>query len=265
MNSSGGAELRAPWSARRVAGIWDRLAAPGAGQPRFEAESFEAESADRLPAPVRRWLVRAIEPGTPLATTVVVSMTGRIRIGAWRPFSARQVVAAGAGYIWAASVQFGPLRMLGFDRYSDTTGEMSWRLGGLIPVVSAKDSDVTRSAAGRLASELVLTPAAALSSFVRWEPVDDERTRARVTIDGSVHVVTIAVDETGMLRRARLPRWGNPDGKSYSTHEFIAECGGERSLAGYRLPAHVRAGWDLTTAENAEAFIEFNIDSASFR
>ena len=35
---------------------------------------------------------------------------------------------------------------------------MRWRLAGAIPIVSAEGPDVTRSAAGRLASEIVVAP-----------------------------------------------------------------------------------------------------------
>lgn len=50
--------------------------------------------------------------------------------------------------------------MIGYDRLSGGTGEMRWRLADLVPVVSADGPDVTRSAAGRLASEIALLPTA---------------------------------------------------------------------------------------------------------
>ncbi|WP_327092389.1 hypothetical protein OIE66_17595 [Nonomuraea sp. NBC_01738] len=54
--------------------------------------AFDPADADALPAPVRRWVRHAIAPGTPLRRGVVLYSRGRIKIGGWRPFTARQVL-----------------------------------------------------------------------------------------------------------------------------------------------------------------------------
>ncbi len=89
---------------------------------------------------------------------MLLAMHGEIRAGRWQLFSAVQVLASPRGFVWAATAGRRPLRIRGFDRYSRSTGEMRWRLGGAVPVMSAAGDDITRSAAGRLASELVLVP-----------------------------------------------------------------------------------------------------------
>ena len=63
-----------------------------------------------------------------------------------------------AGYIWAARCNLWGLPVTGYDRLTAGTGEMRWRLAGMIPVMSGSGRDVTRSAWGRLASEGVLLP-----------------------------------------------------------------------------------------------------------
>jgi hypothetical protein len=91
--------------------------------------------------PVRRW------------SSVQLTMRGHIRLGSsWRPFTAQQVLAP-SGFIWAATARVAGLPVTGFDRYSFGTGQMRWRLLGLVPVMTASGPDVTRSAAGRLAGE----------------------------------------------------------------------------------------------------------------
>ena len=72
-------------------------------------------------------------------------MHGQIRIGRWMPFTAHQIVAPD-GYLWAAEAGRFGIRVRGFDRYSGATGQMSWRLFGRIPVVSAAGPDITLSA-----------------------------------------------------------------------------------------------------------------------
>jgi len=95
-------------------------------------------------------------------------MTGEIRLGSWRRFSATQVLAPPTGFIWAANTRLFGLPVSGYDRYSSGTGQMRRRLLGVVPVMVAQGPDVTRSAAGRLAGEGVLVP----TTFRRasWAP-----------------------------------------------------------------------------------------------
>src|SRR5580765_930834 len=87
-------------------------------------------------------------------------MHGRIRLGKWRSFTATQIIRPGDGYIWAATTYMSGLPITGYDRYFGGAGHMRWRLVGVIPIVSADGPDVTRSAAGRLASEIAVAPTA---------------------------------------------------------------------------------------------------------
>jgi hypothetical protein len=144
-----------PRAARRVRGAWAELCAPT-----LDPAAFDPAMVSDLPEPVRRYLMHAIAPRTPLWQSVEISMIGHIKIGKWRPFAASQVVAPGRGYIWAADARLFGVPVIGYDRLSGGTGEMRWRLLDLVPVVSTDGPDMTRSAAGRLASEIALIPTA---------------------------------------------------------------------------------------------------------
>jgi hypothetical protein len=214
---------------------------------------------------VVRWVRHAIAPGTPLRRSVQLTMHGEIRVGRWRPFSAAQVLAPPRGFVWAATAGRRPLRIRGFDRYSRATGEMRWRLGA-IPVMSAVGDDVTLSAAGRLAGELLLVPAAALDPAVAWHAVDEDHATADVRIGGVVHHVTIEVDERGALRSLGLLRWGNPDGGAFAEHPFGVELGDEAMSDGYTIPTTLRAGWGYgTDAWPDGVFFRATIDAARYR
>ncbi len=253
-------DVRPPRAARRVSATWHALATGDPGRPPVDPAVVAA-----LPDPARRWLTRAAAPGLPARDTVVLAMHGRIRVGRWCPFTARQVIAARRGYVWAANPRLGPVPMQGYDLYADGAGAMRWRLAGVVPLVTADGADVSRSAAGRLAAEIVLTPAAALGPGVRWEPVDAERAVARVTVagTGAEYPVTVEVDPAGALRSVRLPRWGDPAGRGYAEHEFVVRCAGEHQANGYRLPARFTAGWTVDGA--VVPFFEAEVDAATFR
>ncbi|POM23544.1 hypothetical protein BTM25_46980 [Actinomadura rubteroloni] len=237
-----------------------RLAAPTE-----RPAAFDPGMVAGLPDAARRWLLHAIAPGTPLTTGALLRMRGAIRLGAWRPFTAAQVLRPPEGFLWSATARVAGLPVIGHDRYDAGVGEMRWRLLGAIPVLSASGPDVTRSAAGRLAGELVLDPAAALTSAVTFEHVDDRRVRAHVTIGGEAHPVTLTVAPDGALTSVTLPRWGNPDKGPYREHVFGAEFLAERTFGGFTVPSRVRVGWWYGTDRWDEGeFFRFTLWHAAF-
>jgi hypothetical protein len=230
---------RGPRLPRGTRTAWAQLA--GGTEP---ALLFDPARSAALPAPVQRWLGHTLSPGVPLGRRAEVVMTGRIRLGRWRPFTARQILAPPDGLVWAARTRFGPLPVVGFDRYVAAAGRMRWRLAGLIPVVSATGPDVTRSAAGRLAGEALILPQSALAPWVRWRPGDDGRATAEVTLDEGRHPVAVSIDDAGRLETLALSRWGNPEGRTYAEHTFGVRFDGEQRIAGVTVARTVTAGWD---------------------
>ncbi len=52
------------------------------------AETFDPAAIMGLRDPARRWLGQAIAAGTPLWSSVELTMHGQIKLGRWRPFTA---------------------------------------------------------------------------------------------------------------------------------------------------------------------------------
>jgi len=248
-----------PRAARSRRRDWVRLATGTAADP------FTAERTVGLPEPARRWLTHAIAPGTPLWSSVELTMHGEIRLGTWRPFHARQILAPPAGFIWAASARIAGLPVVGFDRYSNTSGEMRWRLLGLAPVLTAHGSDITRSAGGRLAAEgLTLLP----TSFPKatWTEVDDPDTAVgSMSIGDEQESVRLRVGPQGQLRDVLLQRWGNPDGAPYGRYPFGVTVHSERSFGGITIPASLEAGWWHADRQADGDFFRATITTAVFR
>jgi hypothetical protein len=127
-----------------------------------ERGTFTSEELDGLPEPARRHLTQAITPGTPLATSARLRMRGRIKIGRWLPFRARQVLDPHHGFVWAARTAG---MITGSDRYVDGAGGMDWKLAGLVTVLHADGPDVSRAAAGRAGAEAIWVPTALLPRY----------------------------------------------------------------------------------------------------
>jgi uncharacterized protein DUF6544 len=248
-----------PAAARGVRRDWELLTS--SDEP---PEAFASSMVADLPEPARRWLTHAIAPGTPLWTSVVLTMRGEIRLGAWRPFRATQVLAPPHGFIWAATARFLGLPVTGFDRYSSGSGQMDWRLGGVVPVMTATGPDVTRSAAGRLAGEMALVPTTFRAAT--WTPgADDDRTVVTWRIDGQEESAEFQVDADGRLSGVTMQRWGNPNGAPFGRYPFGVTIEAERTFTGVTIGSVLRAGWWWGTERQSEGeFFRARITGAQF-
>ena len=249
-----------PRAARSVRREWDLLS-----RTTQQPELFDSSMVTDLPEPARRWLTHAIAPGTPLWQSVELSMRGQLRIGAWRPFTARQVLAPPRGFVWAATARLFGIPVIGFDRLSSGSGQMRWRLGGLVPVMSASGLDVTRSAAGRLAGEMVLVPTTFPAAT--WTPGSDED-RVVVTwdIDGRDESAELHIGPDGRLLGVLLQRWGNPDGALFGRYPFGVAIEAEQTFTGVTIGSKLRAGWWWGTDRQPDGeFFRAEISGATFR
>jgi hypothetical protein len=228
---------RVPGEARRVRAAWLGLASPPAPEQVFSTELVAA-----LPEPARRWLTHAIPVGTPLYASAQVTMHGEIRLGTWRRFRAHQVVAPHSGYIWAATAWLAGLPVRGFDRFSTGSGEMRWRLLGLIPVVTATGADVTRSAAGRLVSEIVLAPTGfQAATWLQGRSAD--HVVGTWSLAGEDESVELHIGPGGQVLSVLVSRWGNPTGEPFGRYPFGCTVHSERAFHGVTIPHTVSAGW----------------------
>jgi hypothetical protein len=175
------------------------------------------------------------------------------------------VLAPGAGYVWAATALFTGLPVVGYDRCSDGTAEMRWRLCGLLPVVTATGPDVVRSAAGRLAAEGVVVPTAFRGAVWNAGPTPGTTT-ATWSSDGQAETLELHVGPGGQLRSVAMRRWGNPLGEPFGRHPFGVELSQERTFGGVTIPTRLRAGWFWTTPRWGDGeFFRAEITSASWR
>lgn len=217
----------------------DRLRVPA------DPGGFTPAEVDGVDEPVRRYLMAAIAPGTPLARAAQLEMTGTIRLGnRWVPFRSTEVLAPLHGYRWPAVAAWGMLR--GSDTYYDGEATMLWKLLGVIPVIRARGPELSRSAAGRAAAEAVWVPTALLPRYgTRWRAVSDEHLIADVPIAGQRIAVHIRLTPEAHVRSVHLDRWTKADGTGdYGWHPFGADITKTQTFAcGLTMPAQGVGGW----------------------
>ncbi|MHC5745920.1 MAG: DUF6920 family protein [Nostoc sp.] len=229
---------------------------------------FTKDMVAGLPAPVQRYFLHSIAPGTPLASSVSLEMSGSFRMAQdkpWIPMQATEILST-KGFVWKARIGSGLFQMIGSDRYTNKSGRMRFSLWGLIPLVNAHSPDITRSSIGRFAGEFFWLPSVLLPQCgVSWKVIDEKTIQASLKVDDEPVTLTLFIDANGKLLKLSLPRWGDQteDG-SYTYIPFGGEYQEEKTFGGFTIPSQMSAGWWFGTERYSE-FFRPTIEQAEFR
>jgi hypothetical protein len=200
-----------------------------------------------LPEPARLYLRHAIAPGTPRARSVWLRAAYRMRPKPGGPLIdlvSEEILTPFESFVWTARFRMGPVPMRVRDHYAHGDGAMSVRALGFLPVGGSKGPDVARSARYRLAAESVWLPSAFLpGERARWEPVDDERARVTLTVDGEDVPIVLKVDASGRLVELTMERRGNVGVEAWQPIPYGFAVEEERTVDGHTVPWRLRGGW----------------------
>ena len=220
-------------------------------------------SGDTLPEPVRRYLAHAVPSGEAGVPGVRLTMSGRIKVGVWLPFSATQR-CDGKSFRWRASLGVGPLRPLEVtDRYEDGEGSMTGKLLRRWALFEQTDANVVRSAAGRVALEAMFAPRALLPGRgYAWRAESDDHIVAS-TENPPEHVeVHLRIAPDGRLLSVVAQRWGEVTKGTFGYLPFGADMHEEQRFGDLVIPSRVTAGWHYGT-DTYSPFFKATITTAS--
>jgi hypothetical protein len=200
-----------------------------------------------------------------LPREVDLTMHGEIKLKQqWLPFEAKQWLDPHRGFQWDATIHKGRFAIKGFDRYCDGSGEMRWRMGGIIPLVHEDSPDISQSARGRLISEAIWSPGALHPALeVDWSKTEDNWLQAQWQVDGNPAELRIKTNATGEVLQVKTMRWGNPDETTWRYILFGGIATDEKTFEGITIPTKISAGWWFGTDRFAEEgeFIRVTIDT----
>jgi hypothetical protein len=222
--------------------------------------TFTADMIAHLPEPARRYFLYTIEPGTPLSSVASITMVGRFGMGnrdkpSYLDFTATQVLAMPAGFVWKMRARRGLMRLSG----SDSQRWTRFWLMGLLPVARlGGNPDHTLSAFGRYVAEAVFwTPAAVLPCpGIVWESLDADRARVTVKYRSLSQSVDLTVGADGQPTQVCFERWSNANPeKQHRLQPFGGYLSEFRYFGGFRLPTHVEAGNHFATDQYFPFFV----------
>jgi Family of unknown function (DUF6920) len=232
-------------------------------------EVFSERMVSDLPAPARRYFLHAVQPGAPLASSVILKMRGEIRLKQdteWIRFEADEILSVPKGFIWKAAVRIGLPRLSGADYYANGSGRVRFGLWGIIPLVNQTGPDISRLSIGHLAGEMIWLPSSLLTQRgVKWNAIDEESATVTMQIDDEAIRITLWVEPDGRLRQMVLSRWGDktPEGL-FGYTPFGSVMKAERSFGGHTIPSEIACGWWFGTDRYRE-FFRAEIEEDIFR
>lgn len=247
---------------------WNAIAARAAPA----AATFAPDTVADLPEIARRYFTHAIAPGTPLSTTVELTMTGRFRLGepgALREFDmeARQILAPPAAFVWLPEMHAGPMRITGSDGLVEGRAWTRFWMFGLIPLVQAAATEgLDRAALARPALEAIWVPASLLPrNGAQWEQIDADTARIRFGEGESTVEIEMVLDTEGRVLSVWTMRWSdaNPE-RAFRLQPFGGDMRAEASFAGFTVPSEVEVGNHYGTPDYFPFFLA-TITEARYR
>ncbi|MDQ1356615.1 MAG: hypothetical protein QOG44_988 [Acidimicrobiaceae bacterium] len=222
---------------------------------------FDASALSSCDEPVRRYFTHAIDDGAPLGSRMALQMKGRIKVGLWLPFTARQE-CDGSSFIWRAQVPRHVPVMRVTDSYDDGRASIDGRMLGAIRLFHSDDQNIVRSAAGRAATEGILAPIGLLPSpSCIWHAESDTEITVQLALAPERVALHVTIDDGGAVQSVDLARWGDAGKKAFGYLPFGGDILAEQRFGDLVLPARLRVGWWHGT-ERFSPFFEATVTSA---
>lgn len=234
--------------------LWSR------GTRRLADDLVERATAPRprptrgLPAPVRRYLDRALPDGRPIRVARV-RQVGEFLLSppdGWEPFTATQLFTTEPpAMVWDAAIRMAPFVSVRVrDRYADGAGSMHGAVLGLVTVL--REGGTVQMAQASLLRYLAESPwfptRLRPSESLRWTPVDDSTAVATLR-DGSLVASLEFRFSGGEIREVYAERRYRGAAEDPSWAPWIGRFHDYEEFDGFRVPTTGVVAWVIDGEE----------------
>ncbi|MGM0367109.1 MAG: DUF6544 family protein [Actinomycetota bacterium] len=218
-------------------------------QDKKERKVIEKNSVERLPAPVKRYLEYALNGRKEYIRTAKVRQSGYIRrkgSSRWLSFNAVQYFNGyKPSFIWVANTKVPPLAWVAArDMYFEGKGSMLVKLWSAFTITNFSGKEANISSFIRYVSEMPWLPTALLpSSYLKWEPVDNNSARAIISDGKNEAKITFTFNSRGEIAKvSTFDRFREEGGRHYK-EKWSGFFRNYREVEGIKVPAELEAKW----------------------
>jgi hypothetical protein len=134
------------------------------------------------------------------------------------------------------------------DKFSKGEGSLVVKMMSLFKVADAKGKDYDQAELMRYLAEMIWFPAAFLSEYIRWEPINSDSSRVMINIEGLTASADVYFNPSGQITNFVAERYMDVGGgsilKKWSTPlEDYAE------INGVMVPVKGEGVWELSTGD----------------
>jgi len=217
----------------------------GSAEPR----RIDRRRLEELPAPVRRYVAKAIGGREPAVRTVRLRHGGTFRTkldGTWLPIRGEQYFAADPpGFVWRGRVRVAPgLWAEARDRSVGGVGNMHVLMESTVTLADGAGPEIDQGALLRLLGVMVWLPTAFVDArYVTWTTGDDRRARATLRVKEREVAGVFEFGDNGLPETVFADRYRDLGGGKAAS--WSGEFGDYREVDGLLVPHHVVASWHV--------------------
>ncbi len=216
-----------------------------------DKELFNQQRFDALPSPVQKWLTHSgVNKQPPIANVYLkqeVKMKLKPEQKEWIQASAEQYFTINPpAFNWSVDLHMNPFFSIqGRDKFEDGKGEMLMKILSIITVVDVQDNNkINEAALQRYLAEIVWFPSAALSTFIKWEYIDEQSARATLKYKETIGSGVFYFDKNGSFTKFSTMRYKDTDDDAQK-YEWIAEVLENKVINGIIVPTKLNVTWKL--------------------
>lgn len=208
------------------------------------------EDVNHLPELVQKWLQNSGVIGKEKIVSVRLQQKGEMKTkpeSKWMPFTATQYFnVQNPAFVWSTEVDFvSMVNMVGRDKFMRGEGEMLIKLANVIPVVNEGNNDkINQGAMVRYMAEMVWFPSAALSDYIKWEPIDANAAKATFILNRKMVSGIYTFSDEGNFKSFEADRYygGKKDSKLEKWKIIASDY---KEFNGIRIPNKCSVTWKL--------------------
>ncbi|MCU7695492.1 DUF6544 family protein [Haoranjiania flava] len=203
-----------------------------------------------LPEPVKNWLRACGAVGNPYTSIGKVTQKAEMKMKPeqenWASATAIQYTTIGnPAFIWTVHVKMNSLlNFQGRDKFKYGKGTMLIKMNSLINVVNERGEKLNEGALQRYLGEMVWFPSLALSPYITWEQIDDNKATATMTYKNTSGSGTFYFNSKGDVTKFSALRYkdNEPDAKRHKWEMNITDY---KIFEAIKVPAKMTSTWKL--------------------